>query len=136
MRHIETGFIKRTTLIVLFCVGLVLAGLVMLLPRGFSDDLSLVGTGSGSVVLVNDKNLVAGQTTMELLNKIRSDYEPSIHFIVVDIATPTGQEFVRIQNAGVISLSFFGSDGRRVNLLESGVTEQKVRAVLNRMLSN
>jgi len=108
----------------------------MLLPRGFSDDLSLVGTGSGSVVLVNDKNLVAGQTTMELLNNIRSDYEPNIHFIVVDIATPTGQEFVRKQNAGVISLSFFGSDGRRVNLLESGVTEQKVRAVLNRMLSN
>ncbi len=74
----------------------------MLLPRGFSDDLSLIGKGSASVVLTHDKNLLGGQTTMELLNKIRSDYEPNVHFIVVDNATLKGREFMQRQQVGII----------------------------------
>ena len=136
MKEAQNGFVKRTTLIVLLAIGLFLAGAVMLLPRGFSDDLSLIGTGSVSVVLTHDKNLLGSQTTMELLNKIRSDYEPNVHFIVVDVATLKGREFMQGQQAGIVSLLFFGQDGKRENLLEAGATELAVRTALDNILSD
>ena len=135
MKGAQNGFVKRTTLIVLLAIGLFLAGAVMLLPRGFSDDLSLIGTGSVSVVLTHDKNLLGSQTTMELLNKIRSDYEPNVHFIVVDVATLKGREFMQRQQVGVVSLLFFGLDGKRISLLDAGATEPAVRAALDNILS-
>ena len=135
MKEAQNGFVKRTTLIVLLAIGLFLAGAVMLLPRGFSDDLSLIGTGSASVVLTHDKNLLGSQTTMELLNKIRSDYEPNVHFIVVDVATLKGREFMQRQQVGVVTLLFFGLDGKRKSLLEASATEPAIRATLDNILS-
>jgi hypothetical protein len=135
MNEAQNGNVKRTTLIVLLVIGLFLTGAVMLLPRGFSDDLSLIGKRSASVVLTHDKNLLGSQTTMELLNNIRSDYEPNVHFIVVDVATLKGREFMQRQQVGVISLLFFGLDGKRKSLLEAGATEPAVRAALDNILS-
>jgi len=46
-----------------------------MLPKGFKDDLTLIGQGAVSVVLTHDKNLLDSVQTMELLNEVRSDYE-------------------------------------------------------------
>jgi hypothetical protein len=135
MKEVQKGFVKRTTLIVLLVIGLFIAGAVMLLPRAFSDDLSLIGKGTASVVLTHDKNQLGSQMTMELLNKVRSDYEPNVHFLVVDVATLKGREFMQRQLVGVVSLSFFGPDGKRESLLESGGTEPAVRAALDNISS-
>jgi hypothetical protein len=136
MKERQKGFVKRTTLIVLLVIGLLLAGVVTLLPRPFSDDLSLIGKGSSSVVLTHDKNLLVSQTTMELLNKVRSDYEPNVHFLVVDVATLKGREFMQRHQVGAVSLLFFGPDGRRKSLLEAGGTEPAVRAALDKISSD
>ena len=136
MKERQKGFVKRTTLIVLLVIGLFLAGVVTLLPRSFSDNLSLIGKGSSSVVLTHDKNLLGSQTTMELLNKVRSDYEPTVHFLVVDVATLKGREFMQRHQVGAVSLLFFGPDGRRTSLLAAGGTELTVRAALDNIFSD
>lgn len=133
MKKAQNGFVTRTTMIVLLVIGLFFAGAVMLLPKSFSDDLTLIGKGSASVVLTSDNNLVVSQTSMEMLNKIRSDYEGDVNFLVADVGALKGQEFMREQQVGVALLLFFGPDGKRENLLEAGASETVVRAVLDKL---
>lgn len=135
MKNAHNGFVTRTTMIVLLVIGLFFAGAVMLLPKSFSDDLTLIGKGSASVVLTSDNNLVVSQTSMEMLNKIRSDYEGDVHFLVADVGTSKGQGFMRKQQVGVAWLLFFDTDGKRENLLEADASETVVRAVLDKLLS-
>lgn len=135
MKKALNGFVTRTTMIVLLVIGLFFAGAAMLLPKSFSDDLTLIGKGSASVVLTSDNNLVVSQTSMEMLNKIRSDYEEDVNFLVADVGMSKGQEFMRKQQVGVAYLLFFGPDGKRENLLEANASETVVRAVLDKLLS-
>ncbi len=107
----------------------------LMLPKGFKDDLSLIGQGSVSVVLTHDKNLLDSTRMMEVMNKVRSDYEGKVQFLAVDVVTPVGQGFVRDQRVGSISLVIFGSDGQRLQLLDNRVTEQSLRATLDGILA-
>ncbi|MGH1440008.1 MAG: hypothetical protein ACRBBR_07870 [Cellvibrionaceae bacterium] len=127
----QHGLAKLTTLVVIAAILGVLAAAVMLMPKGFKDDLSVIGQGSVVVVLVHDKHLVGGTKMMELLNKIRPDYEGKVEFLAVDVATPIGQSFVRQQQVDVIDLVVFGVDGSRQELIKAGVSEQQLRSVLD-----
>ena len=124
------------TLAVIIAVCGILAAAVMLMPKGFKDDLSLIGQGSVSVVLVHDKNLVAGTTTMELLNKVRSDYEGTVNFLAVDVVTPIGRTFMREQGVNVIDLVVFDQDGAMKRVMSGGgLSEQQLRSVIDDLLT-
>lgn len=135
MNYKQAGSSKLVTLVIILAVcGILVIG-VMLMPKGFKDDLSVIGQGSVSVVLVHDKNLVAGTETMALLNKIRPDYEGTVDFLAVDIDTPIGQAFIREQRVNVIDLVIFGQDGSRQQVVNAGVGERALRSALNEMVS-
>jgi len=106
-----------------------------MLPKGFKDDLTLIGQGAVSVVLTHDKNLLDSVQTMELLNEVRSDYEGRVEFLAVDIATPVGQGFVREQRVGAVNLVIFGPDGARREVVDYRLTAQQLRSVLDAALS-
>ena len=55
MRYIHTGSAARTTLITLVAIVAFLLVAIMLLPKGFSSDTSVIGQGSHVVVLAHDK---------------------------------------------------------------------------------
>lgn len=134
MNHQKPGSGKSIKLIVIVAICSILVVAVMLLPKGFKDDLSLIGHGSVSVVLTHDKNLVDSTTMMELLNKVRSDYKDNVEFLAVDIATPTGQTFLREQNVGVINLVIFSPDGSRKRVVNGRIGEQELRSILDDVL--
>ena len=121
--------IKLSVLIAICCV---LAIAVLLLPKGFKADLSLIGKGNTSAVLLHDKNLVGSTKMMELLNRVRSDYEPDVVFLVADIATPAGSNFSRAQSIGAVSLLLFDTQGQRLAALNGGITEQQLRDALDK----
>ena len=54
MIYTQTGSATRTTLIVIVGVCVFLAVAVMLLPKGFSDDLSIIGKDMAAVVLTHE----------------------------------------------------------------------------------
>jgi len=122
------------SLAVVLAVCGVMAAAVMLIPKGFKDDLSVIGRGSVVIVLVHDKHLVGGTKMMKLLNKIRPDYEGKVEFLAVDVATPIGQSFVRQQRVDVIDIVVFSADGNRQELIKAGVSERKLRSILNAIL--
>ncbi len=134
MDYHQKGSAKLVKLGVMLAICSILVIAVMLLPKGFKDDLSLVGQGTVSVVLTHDKNLVGGTTMMALLNDIRPDYQGRVQFLAVDVVTPVGQAFLQEQRVGLINLVIFGPDGTRDRVLSGNTTEQQLRAVLDEVL--
>lgn len=135
MTYTQTGSATRTSLMVVLVIGGLLAVAVMLLPKGFSDDLSKIGQGSAVVVLTYDKNLVGSMIFMELLNKVRSDYAGEVEFLAVDINTRKGQNFSRRHGIGAIVLVLFGPDGVRRGFLNGGIGEKVLRSEIDNILS-
>lgn len=134
MNYQQTGSTKLTKLMVIVAICSILVFAVMMLPKGFKDDLTLIGKGSVTVVLTHDKNLVGGTTTMALLNDVRSDYKGTVEFLAVDIATQVGQAFMREQRVRAIELVVFGPDGSRLQVLRAGITEQELRTTLDELI--
>jgi len=134
MKHYQQGSAKLITLAVVIAICGVLFAAVKLMPKGFKDDLSVIGQGSVVVVLVHDKHLVGGTKMMELMNKLRPDYEGKVEFLAVDIATPIGQAFIQQQKVNAIDLVIFDSKGERKSVIKSGSEEQQLRSVLDSTL--
>lgn len=128
----QSGLVKLAVIGAVCCLFVLM---FLLLPKGFKDDLSLIGQGSVSVVLTHDKNLLDSVRLMELMNKVRSDYEDAVEFLAVDVATPVGQRFVRDQRVGSVSLVIFGPVGQRRELLDSRVDEQTLRTSLDTIIA-
>jgi hypothetical protein len=135
MTYAQTGSAKQTNLFIILFICVILVAAAMLLPKGFSDDLSIIGQGSVVVVLTHEKNSVDGILKMDLLNTVRSDYEGKVEFLAVDVNTPEGQTFMRQHGVGAIVLVLFGPDGSRRNVLGAGIGEQELRSVLDGILS-
>jgi hypothetical protein len=135
MTYTQTGSARRTNLVIILFVCVILVAVAMLLPKSFSDNLSIIGQGSVVVVLTHDKNSMGGAMTMDLLNKVRSDYEGKVDFLVVDVNTPKGRAFTRQQGVGAVVLVLFAPDGSRRGKLGGGIGEQALRSALNDILS-
>lgn len=135
MTYSQTGSASRTSLIVVLVIGALLAVAVMLLPKGFSDDLSKIGQGLAVVVLTHDKNSMGSTELMELLNKVRSDYPGKVEFLAVDINTMKGNAFSRQQRVGPAVVVLFSQDGTKQGVLYYGIDEQKLRSELDNLLS-
>ena len=104
MTYTQTGSARHTNLVIILVICVILFAAVMLLPKGFSDNLSKIGQGTVVVVLTHDKNTVGGMLAMELLNKIRSDYDGRVDFLAVDVNDQQGQAFTRQQGVGAVVL--------------------------------
>lgn len=138
MTSTKTGFARYTRLIVVLVIFAVLATAVMLLPKGFSDNVSIIGQGTVVVVLTHNKNSVGSLELMELLNNVRSDYTGKIEFLAVDINTREGQTFVQRQGIGTgrAVLVLFGPDGARKGVLSGRISEKELRSELDGNLSH
>jgi hypothetical protein len=135
MANTKTGIARYTNLIIIIAVCLILAAAVMLLPKGFSDDVSKIGQGSVVLVLTHDKNTVGGMLAMDMLNKVRSDYENRVEFLAVDVNTVQGRAFIRQQGVVSVVLVLFGRDGSKQSVLNAGISEKELRVALDDVLS-
>jgi len=107
---------------------LVLVAIVMMnLPRGFSDDLSRIGKGKAAVVLVRDKNAVQSFDLMEVMNGIRDKYAGRVEFLLTDFDTPEGRAFITANNAARVTLVLFDVSGKPVKVLYPPQTAESVQ---------
>ena len=118
----------------LLTVGIIVALLViafLMLPKGFSDDLSRIGQGTSVAVLTHNKEAVQSLDLMALLAKVRDDYAGQIDFLAVDIDTDAGKAFMEREQIGGSALLLFDPDGTRRGVLISVRDEQTLRAALD-----
>lgn len=133
MTYNQTGAVSRTVLFTILGASAFLAIAVMLLPKGFSDDLSKIGQGMATVVLTHDNNSAGSLSIMTLLNKVRSDYSEKVEFLVVNVNTREGQIFRQQQNVDAIVLVFFSSNGKKLGTISNTMSEIELRSVLDKL---
>jgi len=131
----QTGSAKLTNFAIIIAICVILFVAAILLPKGFSDDLTIIGKGSVAVVLTHDKNSMNGIEMMDLLNKVRSDYKGEVEFLVVDVNTLKGQTFMQQQRVGAIVLVLFDPDGTRGDMIGGDIGEQELRSAFDSILS-
>lgn len=134
MERTETGSALRSSLITFGVIALLLAAAAALLPRGFSDDLSRIGQGTSAAILVHDKESVTSQELMTLLNRVRSDYEPRVVFLAVDLATPEGKAFSETQGTTGSAVVLFDPNGIRRGIINAAADEPTLRTALDGLL--
>ncbi len=127
----QYGASKLMTLTIIIFVIALLAIAIMMMPKGFKDDLSLIGQGKTSIVLVHNKNYVNSTEMMELFNKIRPDYKNKVEFLAVDIDTPIGQAFMQQHQVNAIDLVIFSPNGTKQQVINKEINEQQLRTLLN-----
>jgi len=113
----------------------VLAGVaVMNLPRGFSDDLSLVGKGKAAIVLVRDKNAVQSFDLLEVMNGLRDKYSGQVEFLLTDFNTPPGRAFMAANEATRVTLVLFDAGGKKVKILYPPQTAESLQNEIDGLL--
>ncbi len=118
-------------LITFTLIFVVIVFAVSLLPRGFSQDLSLVGQGANVVILVHDNNVIQSADTMVAMNEVRDEYDGRVEFVVADIMTPDGKAFADRHNLQPTALVFFAGNGDRLNTIYTEQVGESLRNTLN-----
>ena len=119
---------KLLTILVLVVVGGVA---VSLLPKGYSQDISLIGKGERVVVLFHDPFTVDSQQNMDMVNDIRGEYEGRIKFVVADGKVEQGIKFTELYGVNSTAFVLFEANGERVNTIYGRHEPDEVRKFIN-----
>lgn len=130
-KNIETKRSIWPRLLTFIFILVVIVVAVSLLPRGFSQDTSLVGTGVNVVILVHDNNVIQSADTMVAMNEVRDEYDGRVEFVVADIMTPDGRAFADKYKLQPTALVFFAGNGERLQTVYTEQTGALLRNTLD-----
>jgi len=123
---------KLFTAIVLLGVA---ALAVSLLPRGYSQDISLIGKGDNIVVLFHDPFLVNSQENMDTVNTVRDEYKGRVKFIVADKNVEQGKKFTKLYGVDSPVLVFFAPGGEKIHILDTRQDRESLRKNINQVFN-
>ena len=124
------GHARKIKFIMVVLLLLLVAIVVMNLPRGFSGDLSRIGKGKAAVVLVRDKNSVQSFELMEMMNGIRDQYAGKVEFLLTDFNTPDGRAFIAANGADRVTVVVFDPNGKKLSVLYPPQTSDTVKQAI------
>ena len=110
---------------------LIAAAAAMNLPRGYSDDLSHIGKGKATVVLVHNKNSPESIELMQVLGEVRGGYAGRVEFLLTEPNTPEGRVFMTANNAPQVSLVLLNANGNLVKILGFPQTTSNLQNEIN-----
>ncbi len=102
---------------------------IMLLPRGFDTDLSLIGAGAPVVVLVHDNGSSASLALMEVLDELRDEHTHA-RYVIADVNMPDGQSFARSHGYVPATVLVYDSRGRLVSNQHAPADTSSVRTAI------
>lgn len=90
---------------------------VMILPRGYSDDLTRTGKGVPSIVLIRDKNAVQSFDLLTVMDSLRDQYAGKVEFLLTDYGTTETTMFMEAHHAPKVTLVMLDANGKLVKVL-------------------
>ncbi len=120
---------KLLTAVVLLGVAAIA---VWLLPRGYSQDISLIGKGDNIVVLFHDPFLVNSQENMDAMSALRDEYDGRLTFIIADKNLDPGKKFTELYGVDSVALIFFAPNGEMIHTFYSSQDTESLRKNINR----
>ena len=117
---------KLLTVIVLLGVAVTF---ITLLPRGFSQDFSLIGKGDNIVVMVHNPQLVDSGNNMSAISRtLRDEYKGRVTFLVADLFITQGKEFIKTYDIeNTTALAFFAPNGEKIKVLYGQQSVESLR---------
>ena len=115
---------KLLTVVVLLGIAAVA---VTLLPRGYSQDITLIGQGGNVVVLYHDSYAVNSQENMIAMNDLRDEYDGRVKFIVADKNVQEGEQFSQKYGINSVALVFFSPAGEKIKVIFDPQNVQSLR---------
>ena len=121
---------KVLTAVVLVGVTIIF---IWLLPKGFSQDFSLIGKGANIVVMVHHPHLVDSGNNMSVISRsLRDEYKGRVIFLVADLFTAEGQQFIKTHNIeDTTAMAFFTPTGENTKVLYGPQSEEVLRKNIN-----
>ena len=126
---------RKIKWVVIGLLLLVVAIVIMNLPRGFSDDLTRIGKGKAAVVLVRDKSAVQSFDLIEVMNGIRDQYAGKVEFLLTDFDSPEGRAFITANGAARVTVTVFDANGNKVNILYPPQTAESMQQAIAAVLA-
>lgn len=117
-----------TALVVVVAAGIFLW--TQLPSGGYPTDLSRIGEGRPTLVLVYDHFYVGGGVVMEHMNAIRADQNHEIDFLVADMSADSGQAFAERYEVNDGTVLLFAGDGTHVGTLH-GPDQNEIRRAID-----
>lgn len=128
---------KKITVTLMLLAVLVGIGYVvtLLAVRPMSTDLSAVGQGKPSLVLVYENHSPGSIDALNRLKQVRDDYEARMTFLVADQGTPDGQSFASRYGLSEGQALLLQGDGKPVVVSMIPADEQELRSRLDQKLA-
>ena len=120
---------KLLTTVVLVGVAVVA---VSLLPRGYSQDTSLIGKGDKVVVLFQEPFTVDSQESMDTMNALRDEFDSRVKFVVADKKVEQGKKFGEKYGVSSTAFVFFAPDGEKIVTLYGAQSAAALRDNINK----
>ncbi len=117
---------KLLTAVVLLVVTVVF---ISLLPRGFSQDFSLIGKGENIIVMVHNPHFVDSGNNMSTISiTLRDEYKGRVTFLVADLFITQGKEFIKTYDIeDATALVFFAPNGEKIKVLYGQQSVESLR---------
>lgn len=131
MLLLQRGSARSSGLITVAIIVLLLGIAYTLLPKGYSTDMSVIGKGTNVAVLAHSKDSVQSLNLMNVVSKVRADYDKKIDFVLVDVNSQEGRTFMQQQKQNQTGLFLFAPDGKRLGIIRGINNEKDMRKALN-----
>jgi len=128
----QYGKASRATLITVASLAVLISLAILLLPTGFSNDITRIGSGTKVAVFAYNNGTVNSMDMMALMEKVRSSYSSQIEFLAVSISAPIGKKFIKDYGVQQSTLVLFGVDG----LIKGSLLATGDEAVLRKSLDS
>lgn len=102
--------------------------------KPMSTDLSVIGKGKPVLVLAYENFSPTGGEALSQLQKVKSDYESRLHFVVADLGTPQGIAFANHHKLYDGQAVFIKHNGEPLNSTGISENEQELRRQLDSKL--
>lgn len=100
---------------------------VKILPRGYSDDLTRVGKGQPTIVLIREKNAVQSFDLLTVMDALRDQYAGKVEFLLSDYGTGETSMFLEKYKASKVTLVMLDGSGKLVKILYPPQTVDSVK---------
>lgn len=103
---------------------------VKILPRGYSDDLTRVGKGQPTIVLIREKNAVQSFDLLSVMDALRDPYAGKVEFLLTDYGTTETSMFIEAHKASKVTLVLLDGSGKLVKILYPPQTIDSVKQAI------
>ncbi len=103
-------------LLIIIAIIAVVVLMLRLLPAAYDTDLTRVGSGQATAVLIHDPNIVQSGNLMHAVDRVRGDFEPALPFLVADQNLSDGAAFAARHGLPIATLAVFDDDGTLIGV--------------------